>query len=380
MSNVGRSSMKSNPLAAARTRRFFSRQACAGVALLACVFALPARAQQRQPAQNPPADNAVVLLGDPSGSKPGHAGPPPIRDLQPVVVTGVQPGPGLWKVSRDGHVLWIIGTLSPLPRDIQWNSREVEQAMAQSQQMLEPPKLELDADTGWLGKLTLIPSALKARRNPDGKTLQEVVTPAQYTRWQLLKQRYLGNDRGIEQWRPVFAALELYDKAIRKSGMRQGGVVGPVLDKLARKYKVEVVSLKVVVKVSEPRQALKDFARTSLDDGECFARTLDRIEGDLGTMVARANAWSIGDLETLRELPYRNQYSACSAAFGSAAIARKYGIDDIPARLQQTWLQGAQAALARNTGTVAILPVSDLQKPDGYLSRLQALGYTVETP
>ena len=43
--------------------------------------------------------------------------------LEAVVVTGVQPGPGLWKVSKGEHVLWILGTLSPLPNQMQWDSR-----------------------------------------------------------------------------------------------------------------------------------------------------------------------------------------------------------------------------------------------------------------
>jgi hypothetical protein len=37
-------------------------------------------------------------------------------ELDQVLVTGEQPGPGLWKVSKDDHVLWILGTLAPLPQ------------------------------------------------------------------------------------------------------------------------------------------------------------------------------------------------------------------------------------------------------------------------
>ena len=40
--------------------------------------------------------------------------------LEEVLVTGQQPGPGLWKVTRPGdphgHVLWILGNYSPLPK------------------------------------------------------------------------------------------------------------------------------------------------------------------------------------------------------------------------------------------------------------------------
>src|SRR5690606_15497085 len=48
-----------------------------------------------------------------------------VRDLGVFVVSGVQPGPGLWKVRRGDHTLHILGTVSPLPRDMAWRSDDV---------------------------------------------------------------------------------------------------------------------------------------------------------------------------------------------------------------------------------------------------------------
>lgn len=303
-----------------------------------------------------------------------------VRDLPTMVVTGVQPGPGLWKVSKGDHVLWVLGTLSPLPRGMEWDSKAVEQAVAQSQEVLGSPTVAIKSNTGFFGRLAMIPTALKARRSPDGRTLQQLVGAQDYARWQVLKARYIGSDRGIEQWRPVFAALELYDKAIRKSGMRRGGVVEPVVEKLAKRYRLKTVSPEARITIDNPKQALREFAATTLDDRECFTRTLDRIEGDLGTMVVRANAWSIGDIQTLREQPFSNQFTACSAAFTGAALARKHGIADLQQRMERTWMTAAESALARNKSTFATLPIAELLKTDGYLAKLEAKGYTVEAP
>lgn len=303
-----------------------------------------------------------------------------IVDMGPMVVTGVQPGPGLWKVSKDGHVLWILGTLSPLPRRMEWDATRVDQVIAQSQEVLQSPSVSIRTDNGFFGNLALIPSALKARRNPDGKRLQQVVAPAQYARWQVLKARYIGSDRGIEQWRPVFAALQLYDKAIGKTGMSSRGIVGPRVKKIAKQHGVKATNPEVTITIKQPRQALKEFASTPLDDLECFGKTLDRIEADLGTMAARANAWAIGDIQTLRELPYGNQFTACSAAFSGAALARKHGVADMAQQIERNWMAAAEASLARNASTFATLPIAELLKPDGYLARLQAKGYEVEAP
>lgn len=303
-----------------------------------------------------------------------------IVDMDSVVVSGSQPGPGLWRVSKGDHVLWILGTQSPLPRRMEWESGPVEKVVSQSQEMIQPPSVGVKADVGFFGMLGLIPSAFKARRNPDDKTLQELVPSAQYARWQTLKARYIGSDRGIERWRPVFAALELYDKAIEKSGMSTGGVVGPVMAKLAKRYKVKVTPVKVEIPIAEPKRALKEFASSSLNDLQCFERTLDRIEGDLDNMVARANAWAVGDINLLRDLPANTQFAACSAAFTEAGLARKYGVSDLAQQLERKWMAVAEAALAKNTSSFAVLPIGELLKTDGYMAKLQAKGYEVQAP
>ncbi len=35
--------------------------------------------------------------------------------VQQVEITGVRPGPSLWRVSQGDHVVWLLGTLDPLP-------------------------------------------------------------------------------------------------------------------------------------------------------------------------------------------------------------------------------------------------------------------------
>ena len=301
-------------------------------------------------------------------------------DLGTIVVGGRQPGPGLWKVSKGDHVLWILGTQSPLPKRMEWDSANVQRHIVESQQVLLSPSLSVKSDIGFLRSLTLIPSALRARKNPDDKTLQDIVPPAQYARWLVLKQRYIGSDRGVEEWRPVFAALELYSKAIAKSGMTLDALADDMVRKTAKKNDIPTSSPKVEIKVADPKAALKAFARQPLEDMDCFTRTLDRIESDLGTMAARANAWAEGDTESLRDLPFRNQFVACSNAITGNEIARKLGISDVQQRIEIAWMTAAEGALAKNASSFAILPVGQLLRDDGFLAKLAAKGYVIEEP
>lgn len=301
-------------------------------------------------------------------------------DLGTIVVGGRQPGPGLWVVRKGDHVMWILGTQSPLPKRMEWDSANVQKKVAQSQRVLLEPGVSIKSDVGLFRGLAMIPTLLKARKNPDGKTLRDLVPPEQYARWQALKKRYIGGDDDVEEWRPIFAALRLYEKAIERSGMTLDPLASDAVRKAAKKHDIPVASPNVDIKIEDPKTALKAFSKQSIDDLDCFSRTLDRIEGDLGTMVGRANAWAQGDLETLRALPSRNQFFVCGQAITGSELARKLGMNDIRQRIEAKWMADAEASLADNTSTFAVMPVSELLRDDGYLAKLAAKGYMIEEP
>ncbi|MEW9624670.1 TraB/GumN family protein [Rhodanobacter geophilus] len=333
-------------------------------------FALAAPAALAAPTQVPP--SAATATAAPV--------PADVPLLAPVVVSGVVSGPGLWKVSKDGHVVWVLGTLSPLPGHIQWESREVEQVLAQARQVLPEPRIKLKADIGFFGKLFLLPSAYGARKNPDGKTLDQVMDASTYQRWLALKRKYIGDDRGIERWRPLFAAQELYRKALKANGLSNDGGVSGAVAALAKQDGVPETPVEYRVEIKHPGDALKAFKAAAPSDMECFSRTLDAIEHDLPAMTARANAWATGDLAALRGLPDSHRRDACVTAITSAGFAHQLGLDDIPAQMEVVWLAAARDALAKNDTSFAMLPMEELLSPSGYLARLKAQGYAVEAP
>lgn len=300
--------------------------------------------------------------------------------LQAVVVTGVQPGPGLWKVSKDHHVMWVLGTITPLPRRMEWRSSEVEQAIAHSQELLESPTAEVKVDANFFSKLVLLPSAYGARKNPGGASLQEILPAPMFARWEVLKQQYFGNDHGIEYWRPIVVALRLYRKALDKAELTGSNEVDRTVDKLADHHDVKRTPVKYQVVVEHPREALDAIKQTNLHDISCLNQTLDTVQYDMSNLVARANAWSTGDIQTLRGFAVNGRHQSCIVAVVNAEFADRIGLHDLPQRMAQTWLDAAQAALTRNTQTFAVLPMDEVLSPNGLLARLQADGYTVQSP
>jgi hypothetical protein len=332
------------------------------VGLLALTGAIPVFAQSASiTAPAPPSTSAAV-------------------NLDAVSVSGIQPGPGLWKVSKGDHVMWVLGTLSPLPDHMQWKTDEVEQTIASSQEVLGPPSVALKPKTNFFGKLFLLPSLVGARKNPDGQTLQQVVPAPDYARWQVLKQQYLGNDSSVENWRPIFAAVQLYDKAIKRHGLTASGGVKDTVRDLAKKHGVNFVTARYTVMVDEPRTAVKTFKSSPMDDRECFGRTLDTVQRDLGRITERANAWATGDMETLRSLPMNDQREACISAITEAGFAKQLGFNDVQQKAQGMWIDAAEQALNANTQTFAMLPMEDILSSHGLIARLKAKGYQVEAP
>ncbi len=324
--------------------------------------------------------HAAVETFPPVESPPISAAPAQTQVLDAVVVSGVQPGPGLWRVSRGEHVLWVLGTLSPLPKRMKWVSREVEQVIAESQEVLLGPGAKLKTEIGMFRGLLLLPAALGSRKNPEKQKLVDVVPPELYARWQPLKAQYMGRSRGIEKQRPLFAALKLYEKAINRNRMTQDNLVSPVVKKAAKKHKVPVNQPEIEIEIGDPREAIRDFADTRLDDLDCFSKTLDRLDTDLQTMRERANAWATGDIEMLRSLPFTDQNQVCADAILNAGVMRKRGLDDMRERFAEVWLTAAEAALAKNKSTFAVLPMRQLLAPDGYIAVLRERGYEVEEP
>lgn len=310
---------------------------------------------------------------------PTTAAPDTIRDLGAVVVTGVQPGPGMWKVSHGGHEMWVLGVVSPLPDAMTWQSGEVEAVIGRAGQVLLPPAWAVHSDVGIFKGLSLLPAALRARRNPGGAELEDVLSPALHARWEVQKDKYLGWELGIERWRPMFAAEKLERKAMQRLGLG-GAVVGPVIAAAAERAGLQPTVIQVESTIDEPRELLKAFNQVSFDDTECLERVVSQLEHDLPTLAARANAWASGDLETLRHLPYDNLRWSCVHSLLESDIARRLDYDEVPMRIEQAWLEAAEKALAEHPVSFASLPMDRVLAPDGYLAKLQSRGYTVEAP
>ena len=296
-----------------------------------------------------------------------------------VVVEGRRPGPGVWKVSKGDHVMWVFGTYAPLPQKMDWDSARVERLVAKSQEVLTRPGARLEV--GFFRGLTLLPTAIGIDKNPDGATLHDVLPADVYARWQVLKGKYIGEDDGIERRRPIFVADTLLSAGMSKSGLTQNTRVEELIEKTAKHNKIKVTSTTLSMDVDDPRGMMKEFKKSQVEDVACFTKTLQRLEGDIDAMRVRANAWANGNIAEISSLDYAERDKACNdALFNSQFAKNSPAFQHLPERIRANWVKAAEKSLADNASTFALLPMNDIVGPTSYLADLQVKGYTVESP
>ena len=319
----------------------------------------------------------AALLGSLSSTDatavPAAAAVAPPQQLEEIAIVGERPGPRLWKVSKSDHVLWLLGTLNHLPKRMTWRSSEVDAALAQSQELLTSGP-SVSASVGPIGAIRLYLQWRRTQKNPDHLKLNVWLPAPLYARFEALKARFDAGDDGIEELRPSFAALRLYEHAVEAAGMTAHDEVEQTVVKLARRRGIPIQ--RAELKIEDPSGALKEVsALPPTVEIDCLAATVTRIETDLPSMQERAKAWATGDVDRLRALPYPQQREVCLSALSNSPR-----IKALVDRVAQAWSNEAEAALSRNRVSFAMRPIYELLDANGPLAKFRAQGYRVEGP
>jgi uncharacterized protein YbaP (TraB family) len=296
-----------------------------------------------------------------------------------VIITGEQPGPSLWKVTHgDTHVVWVLGTVGGIPKDVKWRSRQVEDVIAHAQAVIFGENVS--PNIGLFRSLLLLRTVLKARFNPDRAVLKDLITPEQYARWLVVRKKYFKDDEDIERVRPMFIAFQLSGLAVRAYGLNEQSSVGRIVARAAKKYHVPTQVAEIKIDMPNPKQSIRDFTGTPrAKDLECFIQTLDHLDSDLGRMRARATAWAVGDIEAFRKLPAPVANPICIEALTSAP-ALQGDFTKLKNKVVETWLWDVEKALELNDVTLVVLPLDEVLSPTGRLALLRERGYTVQEP
>lgn len=292
--------------------------------------------------------------------------------IDEVTIEGERAGPGLWKIRKGEHTLHVLGTLSPLPKKLVWHSNEVERVLEHSQVLVMNPGAGINA--GPIQALRLYLQWRKVRTNPDDATLGRLLPPDLFDRFETLRRKYSPKDTAMLDHRPLIATAELWSAAISRSGLTSRNDIGATVKKMGKQRGLEIVD--PIVRIDDPQGMLGEVASVPREaEVQCLRATIDRMESDLGSLRAQAEAWSVGDIERLRTQRTVDQEGACwSAILSSPKIA------EVRRRGTAAWLDASIAALEAHPSSLAVISISNLFGADGVLAKFAARGYEVIAP
>src|SRR5271167_4478381 len=135
--------------------------------------------------------------------------------LDELVVTGERTGPGMWHVHRGNAQLWILGSITPLPKGITWRSKQVEQVLDSTNLVLVPKPLEI----GIVRILWLLITERKVLMVHGGKRLKDVLPADLYARFALQRAKYTNDRDKWERFRPIIASAFLQQVAFHQVGL-----------------------------------------------------------------------------------------------------------------------------------------------------------------
>jgi uncharacterized protein YbaP (TraB family) len=292
---------------------------------------------------------------------------PAADQLQELVVTGERTGPGLWHVHKGAAHVWILGSISPLPRDITWRSTQVERLLASTNQVLVPKPFEI----GIVRILWLLITERSVLMVRGGKHLKDVMPPDLYARFAKDRARFRSDDKW-ERFRPIIASAFLERDAFHSVGLSARLDLGAAMRALAKKQNVRVEEVKIAG-VGDVLDALKTMPQAT--ENTCVEASLVTIESGLPQLIDRARAWATGDIDTIQSHPQPAQVDACVKALDSGAAA-----GDLIGRIRHTWLQALLKSLGTAGTTIAVVNMDLLLGSGGLLDELKQRGYEVDLP
>lgn len=291
-------------------------------------------------------------------------------DMPVVTVTAVYTGPALWKVTSEDRVMWILGEISPFPRKWKWKSKEFERVLSRSQELF------IDFSGYWYVEGEQAKALEVASKLPEGTTLKDVISPELHASVATTAGKF-GNP-ALENARPFAATNRLVRSAMDSLDLT-GFSARFTAAQMGEWRKSKIVYF------AAPEIPFEDRLRNWQHESNqvCLSRLVDVI-GDGGTGVRQlANAWAVGDIDGLRELVPRYSFSRDGFRAGECAAAMHGGEDkarEYKAKRTLAWLAQAEASLKKNKSTLAVVLMSELFAPDGYLEALRAKGYGIVEP
>ncbi len=199
-------------------------------------------------------------------------------------------------------------------------------------------------------------------------SLKDVLPADLYRRFEALKDAYAAHYDSMEKLRPWAAGFELSKHAM-KSLRLSDTVVSDAVLRLG--WRAKVITLYTYADYAQFEKNSKSVRSVS-----CLEEIVSELEADRDDRQRLEDAWSVGDIDALREFAQRQKPDTCVLGMFDNDQQARY----VTAHHTEQWLTAVDLALKTLNTTFALVPADKIFAPDGWLTALRSRRYDVQEP
>jgi uncharacterized protein YbaP (TraB family) len=300
-------------------------------------------------------------------SEPPAANAPPVTDWVPdetVVVSAQGAGPAFWHIKKGDAEIWVLGTVTPLPKGMSWNSAHLGDIVKGARAVLTPPTASSGLfETSWFllthrGLLSM----------PDDKKLDDTLPPdlrarlaAQRTALKLKADEYDDDP-------PILAAMKLQG-AFNKVHQLDSDEPLETVKRLAKESHVPVRAIGEYGALGLVKEGLRlpqESQRVCLEESVSYAESRSVHN------VPLASAWAAGNLKEIKAHYVPGAFEKCIKQMASFGKLTDRAVAD--------YLKAIHEALAQPGKVVMLTDIGSLLRTTGVAEALHKEGIVIEGP
>lgn len=291
----------------------------------------------------------------------------PVTDWVPdetVVVTGQSAGPAFWHIKKGDAEIFILGTVSPMPKGLAWNKDHVAEVIKGARVVLTAPK----ASAGFFETSWFLLTHRGLLSMPDDKKLDEILPPDLKRRFDTERSALNMKGSDFDDDPPILAAIRLQDEYTKVHHLVRDEPWDTV-KKVARDNRVPMRPIGEYGALGLVKEMLRLPQSGQL---LCLSESVDFAHHASQHNSALSEAWAVGDIKGIKAHFVPSQFEGCikqSAQFGKF-------VD----RAVADYLKEIRLALAKPGKTVMLADIGSLLRQTGVADELRKEGIVIEGP
>ena len=263
--------------------------------------------------------------------------------------------PAMWLAEDEDSKVYLFGSIHVLPEGVRWYTPAIARAFENAEELVIESKADDSA-----GDMEMSDYIDARALLPEGQTLDELLSPADYARLQELVTILELDEYRISRMQPWLLRIVLTNEIFEHSGMQRTLGVDNLFEQSALRNEMKISALET------PREAMMTLAEYPLEvQVRQLSESLNKTAGESenGDFSGLLLSWAMGDIDRNARL---------IAASMSPLTYRNVVVDR-----NRKWLPRLEGYLAKPQQTMVVVGNAHLVGKGNLIDMLKHRGHTV---